>query len=146
MRIIPSLLRVLLATSLVLNGLGLPMPAHALEMQHSQASIENPSTHGPAHDKSLQDPPCHGEAAASVDTAAAGLAVEPGPQHPQPDKGSLDCCDSGSCDGVCMQSAYAVLAGKADIAGPLHLTPGARSIPDGTPTPALPHPIRPPIG
>ncbi len=146
MRIIPSLLRLLLATSLVLNGLGLPMPAHALEMQHSPGSMEHPATQGSAPDESSEPLPCHGEGAALAGSVALLVSAEPAPLDAQPDPGSIDCCDSGSCDGVCMQSTCAVLAARVVDAGALPVAPGARSIPAGTPTPALPHPIRPPIG
>lgn len=145
MRIAPSLLRVLLAVSLVLNGLSLPMPAHALGMQQSQLSNAHPGAHEPAQHKPSREPFCHGEAAAPGVNAAAVISAAAPPCH-QPDQGSIDCCDSGSCDNVCMQSACAVLTGKVLDAGPLPLAPGARAIPAGTPTPALPHPIRPPIG
>lgn len=146
MRMIPSLLRVLLVTSLVLNGLGLPMPAHALEMPHSQASMEPPATQAPAPDKSSEPLPCHGEGAALVGSVVLSVSAEPAPPDAQADPGSIDCCDSGSCDGVCMQSTCAVLAAGVADAEALPMAPAARSIPAGTPTPALPHPIRPPIG
>jgi len=146
MRIVPSLLRLLLAASLVLNGLGLPMPAHAMGAQHSQASIEHPVEHMPAHDDPSGQPPCHGESAVLVDTGADGVSVDPALPDPQPDPGSPGCCDGGNCDGVCMQSTCAVLNGRVFFSGQLSLAVDPRSMPAGLPAPALPHPIRPPIG
>ncbi len=146
MRIIPSLLHLLLAVTLVLNGLGLSMPVHAADLPHSQVTIALPGTHQPAHGESSKQPPCHGEASASVDTAVAVFSGQAALDSAHSGQGLPDCCENGTCDGVCMQSAFAVLAGKAYLPGPLPVAAGAHTIPAGTATPALPHPIRPPIG
>lgn len=135
-----TLLRLLLCLCFVLNGTTAAASAHLPMPEHiGAASIAADSTEATA----TQDESCHGH------DAAAMPSLDPAPTHtPEPaqPEHSPDCCTSGLCNCACVHIAQAgVPALQLPASSPDHAR-SVRALPLGHPAPALPHPIRPPIG
>ena len=109
--------RLLLAVAIVLNGMG--------------AAVA-----GAPHDHA---PPCHGHAM----VAEHAVDDAPQPDHRQPP--AQDCCEAGQCACACMQPVQAPPPARIAAAAPPGV-PVASPPASGRCGPALPHPIRPPIG
>ena len=131
MRLPPLLLHVLLSLALVANGIGTAMASLKTGCAHSEAAAA----------ATVEAPPCHDDMSS---TAASDDAV-PAPAATTDHEGCDDC--SGHCDcGGCVAHSQAALIPPtlllpvseriAHLAAHVH----ARA------TPALPHPVRPPIG
>ena len=135
------LLRLLLCLCLVLNGTAaasasahLPVP-----MLIDAASIAANTTSTAA----IQDEPCHGHDAAAMAVQDEAPATTPEPAQP---KHSPDCCKSGICNCACVHIAQAGVPALRIPALALDHARSVRPLTLGHATPALPHPIRPPIG
>lgn len=142
------LLHVLLSLALVANGIGAAMASAHAGCIHSApavagSSLADASVTGPT----AAEPPCHGdmapEAAPPMDDMAHHGA--PGDASSSDAHGSGDDCD-GACDCDCTAHCQAALMPPT-----LLLRASARIAHAETPTythaaPALPHPVRPPIG
>ena len=140
MRLIQRLLRLLLTVSMVVNGLGLA-PSHAMDRQHAPVAPKQPGVFGQAPNGSSEPPPCHRGVAPLVHGSEIAA---PAAQVPR-DSGSHNCCAIGSCEGVCKQSTFAILSELVFGVDPAPPAPAPNCFPGGAPSPALPHPLRPPI-
>ena len=137
----PILLRLLLCLCLVLNGtvaasasahLPMPEPTDAASIAANTTSIT-----------ATPDEPCHGHDAAAMTEQDEAPATTP---EPAPPKHSPDCCKSGLCNCACVHIAQAGVPALQIPAAMLDQTRSVRPLTLGHATPALPHPIRPPIG
>lgn len=140
------LLHVLLSLALVANGIGAAMASAAAGCVHSTATVATPVTEPPA-----VEPPCHGDmapeaAAAMPDTNMhdAAHASVPGDASSTDDHDD-DNCDS-ACDCACKAHAQAALMPPTLL---LHVSTRIAHADTSVyyhAAPALPHPVRPPIG
>ncbi|MGH8060403.1 MAG: CopL family metal-binding regulatory protein [Pseudoxanthomonas sp.] len=143
MSVWPTLLRVVLSVTLVLNGASGAAAAVRMPMSHAMGHTEAVLVVKESPDVSAAtDMPCHQTNGAVSEASVA--VVDPTPaksKHLAP-----DCCKSSSCNCVCVQAAQAppasafvttLLADHSQSVRPLLL---------GHPSPALPHLNRPPIG
>lgn len=130
------LLRVLLATALVLNGTGAAMAAVAMESQPIAASEAPVAVSKAEH-------PCHEMAGAAELAAEPEQSPPPAPdaKHPAP-----DCCKSSTCGCACVHGAQAATPAVVSEAQAPGRTPVPLPLATGHAAPALPHLIRPPIG
>jgi hypothetical protein len=146
------LLRLLLSLCLVLNGTA----AAAASAQLPMAQHTNPATAEAAHQgTSTEAMPCHGHhdamaAAMPGDASMHGIPMQhaPAANTPQPTKPkhTPDCCKSGTCRCACVHIAQVgVPALRIPDVAPDHQR-SVRALAPGHAAPALPHPIRPPIG
>jgi len=125
------LIRLLLSMALVLNG---TVPAMAAVRMQVPAGDAGQSSRTQAH------APCH---------AMASGAMEQAPAMPQPAKSpqkAPDCCKGGSCTCACVQPAQAPPSAAMAPTAAAAPSPAIRPLALGHASPALPHPIRPPIG
>ncbi|GAB3099687.1 CopL family metal-binding regulatory protein [Lysobacter terrae] len=146
------LLRLLLSLCLVLNGTGAAAASAHMPMQHESAPLGTEATTSAS--ASADAMPCHGghhEAAAMqspADPMAMGHASHDKaskPDHSRPGH-TPDCCKSGTCRCACVHVAQVgVPAMLLPAAVPAHER-SVRTLTLGHAAPALPHPIRPPIG
>ena len=123
------LLRLLLCLALLLNGTASAMAAARMAIPHAEPQGRTMQSAAPCHDMAMVD-----QAAASTDRA-------PEDGHPAP-----DCCESGICQCACVhaaQPAVPAMPAPGFIAGGSR---PAQAMPAGHADPALPHPVRPPIG
>ncbi|GAB3359079.1 CopL family metal-binding regulatory protein [Lysobacter tyrosinilyticus] len=141
------LLRALLSLCLVLNGV-----AGAAASVHMQLPMQAPVQMHQMHEvapasavASDDNMPCHGHHMASTAKLEVTTAPAPAPTESK-SKHTPDCCKSGTCRCACVHIAQVGVP-------TLHLPPAAldhdrsvRPLALGHATPALPHPIRPPIG
>lgn len=138
---LPLLLRLSLIAALLVSALGNAAAAVRMEFEHAAHA---PAATAAARSQAQAQPDpasaCHqaadAPAAAPADTAGDGGHGDPG----QP-----DCCQSGHCDGVCLQQVPAALPGLWTSMAIAVRLPAAARLPAGHPTPALPRPQRPPI-
>ena len=141
MRIVPTLLRVILALSLVLNGTG-------LATAHSGDADAHATAAAGMHQAPIEEVPCHGAAEAGVTThkpnsvAAEGEVAKAGTLDHQ---GDIDCCDMGTCDSACPQPLSAALLAAYVTAAHARPVSHPQAMPATRAGPRLPHPIRPPI-
>lgn len=129
------LLRMVLGVALVLNGAMGAFAATGMQMSHHAA----PGT-GQAIEEAAVETPCH----QAIGTTHTSPAVDPTPEPPR--HGGPDCCESASCTCICVQSVQ--VPPLHAVMSPAHLDhgQGVRPLSLGHSSPALPHPIRPPIG
>lgn len=137
MRIVPTLLRVILALSLFLNGTG-------LAAAHAGVSDAHASAAAGMHAAPVDEAPCHEEPDPG-DTGHGSHEVEVGKAGVVGHHADTDCCDMGTCDNACPQPLSAALV-AAYVSGP-HARPVShpQAMPATHAGPLLPHPIRPPI-
>lgn len=127
--------RLLIAVSLVLNGVGTAF-----------ASVQMlPGGGGHAgHAADTAMPPCHEGQAPETSTGHADTAADAnGRQAPN---SHADCCQPGACSCPCASHASAALVGIAPATACIAHAASVRPMALGHPSPALPHLIRPPIG
>jgi hypothetical protein len=143
MRPLPLLLHVLLSLALVANGIGAAMASAHAGCVHSATAVDRSSVEAAA----VAEPPCHGDMARE-----ATAPMDDRPHHDMPgDASSTDAHGSGddcgsACDCDCTAHCQAALMPPT-----LLLHPSARITHAETSNyihvaPALPHPVRPPIG
>lgn len=134
------LLRVFLSVCLLLNGAG----AGAVASAHGQAGTGESAVSAPRHAAMADVMPCHGghdeAGVATPPERAVPQAGHPTPRH------TPDCCTSGTCRCACVHIAQVgVPALPIPAIAPDHAR-SVRTLALGHAAPALPHPIRPPIG
>lgn len=134
----PFLLRVLLSLCLALNGL----PALAMHVP-VQAMAQADTSHEAAGAM-----PCHGDEAAAEPMThhAAATFAETDRASDDSTPPSPDCCETGACRCACVHFAQAVMPVLQVPAIAIARDHGVRALAPGHAAPALPHPIRPPIG
>jgi hypothetical protein len=132
------LLRVLLSLMLAVNGVA----AAAVSVQMADAVDAEAARAGDS--ATAVDMPCHARHAQAMpdDASPAAMAA----LAPATGKHASDCCKSGLCRCACTQGAHAVLLASVDSVRVAGHDSGARAPAVACPAPALPHPIRPPIG
>lgn len=159
------LLRILLSLALVLNGATPAMAAAQMDaaahrvqedvasqrathehVAHERAYGDAVHTHAAAPSMSTHAMPCHhdagtlpsrpADAAPAHDGATAGKG-----KHPSP-----DCCKTGTCHCVCVQTMQLLTVAWTAPASLLSQADPLRPVARGHDEPALPHLIRPPIG
>lgn len=128
----PTLLRVVLAVTLMLNGIA--AAAAAVQQVNMQAQ---PVAMGSADMGSMHAAmPCHEQAAqAGTDKAVADKVHA----------GKTDCCKSSSCSCACPFTAQAMLHAWVPAPAVFLRLRAVRPLALGHPAPALPSLIRPPI-
>ena len=122
------LLRLLLCVALLLNGTASAMAAARMAIPAAEPQGMAMQSAAPCHDMATMD---H-----AAEPAQASQGSDPAP----------DCCTSGICQCTCVHAAQIALP---FVLAPAFDARGARialSMPAGHAQPALPHPIRPPIG
>ena len=138
------LLRLLLSLCLVLNGTGtaaasahLPMKAIETAATAERTAGHAMPCHGGSHDMATMPPkqPPAGDSATNDSTPSAKSGHG---------KHSPDCCKSGTCRCACVHIAQAGVPTR--LPAVLAHGPSVRALALGHTAPALPHPIRPPIG
>jgi hypothetical protein len=151
MRIRPLLLHALLSLALVANGIGGAMASVHAACAHDTVAAAAPAA----------EPPCHEDVGADISNANTGMSgggmLHDGVPHGGLDQGSTsqhvstsDDEGCGDCAGHCQCACIA--NGLAALMPPTLLLYAATGIaytsaPSNTHTaPALPHPVRPPIG
>lgn len=123
------LLRLLLATCLILNGIGSSTASLRMELDHRVSAAAVAGL--PMAEMAPMESPSREHGVAASDHCA--------------DQSPADCCDPGQCDGACLHSAAAVAVGDVVVA-----LPGISDRLTDRPAPAhadptLPDPVRPPI-
>lgn len=136
------LLHALLSLALVANGIGAAMASASAGCVNATAAVASPVAEPPA-----VEPPCHGDMApeAASPMHDATHASLPGDASSADHHGDDDNCDS-ACDCACKAHGQAALMPPTLL---LHAC--IRIAHADTPVydhaaPALPHPVRPPIG
>lgn len=131
MLIWPILLRILLTAGLILNGSG-----YAAASVHAHAGAPAAAAcHGHAVEAAVLD-----RSAAVSDVAPATVPDDPAPPPPEG-------CGTDDCGCSCaQQSAAAVITGVHGGDAVIARERGIRIMASGRASPALPNPIRPPIG
>jgi hypothetical protein len=137
----PLLLRVLLCLCLVLNGVA----SAAASAQMPTSMHATAATPQPAIATASDDMPCHGHHDAMASMAKQHAPASEGPAPSKP-KHSPDCCKSGACRCACVHIAQVGVPALQIPAVALDHARSVRTLALGHPAPALPHPIRPPIG
>jgi hypothetical protein len=133
-----TLLRVFLSVALVLNGIGgaiasTRMHADQAATVERSASSKMASTGMPCHEHQLAQ-------------AGEGHSVPPSDPAPSGKSPTPDCCKSGICTCACAHAAQVALpAFQAAVPAPDHSL-AVNPLALAHAAPALPHPIRPPIG
>ena len=127
--------RLLIAVSLVLNGVGTAF-ASVQMLQGGEGHAEQ------AADTVM--PPCHEGQAPEASTGHSDMAEEAGDRKAT--NPHADCCQPGACTCPCASHAAAALVGIAPAAACIEHAISVRSMALGHASPALPHLIRPPIG
>ena len=140
----PILLRALISISLILNGSGYAVASTHMQMGHMStvASVPQP----PAEPVATAEPPCHQH---QVNASAAAAQLPDAVHDKAPAKSkhpSPDCCKSGACRGTCTHQAQTALHTHPLRYAGVEPVSGVRPLKPGHAAPALPHPIRPPIG
>jgi hypothetical protein len=98
----------------------------------------------PAAVAASDDMPCHGHHATAATAAPeAATAATPAPVKP---KHAPDCCKSGACRCACVHIAQVAVPVLQLPPAALDHARSVRPLALGHAAPALPHPIRPPIG
>lgn len=137
----PSLvLRLLLMVSLFFNGIGNAVAAVAMPAMMDGGSHALMALHDPEPPVASACEPAEG------DIAAIALSHPAAPSETHPADCEQDCCDQGDCRCPCMQLAQATLLDVPVVSTQLGHSRLAVFFPAGHATPALLHPIRPPIG
>lgn len=126
MRASATLLRFVIAVSLMLNGIGTAF-ASAQMLQGEGGRMD--------HAAETSMPPCH------EDQAPAEDALDGQAQVPQ-----SECCQPGSCTCPCASHTSVALVGKESATNHIAHAASAHAMTLGHAAPALPHLIRPPIG
>ena len=135
------LLRALLCLCLVLNGMAAASASAHLPMADHIGAASVAAN--PASMAATQDASCHGHGATAMADQDEATTATPEPAKP---KHSPDCCTSGICNCACVHIAQAgVPALQLPASSPDHAR-SVRALTLGHAAPALPHPIRPPIG
>ena len=140
MLIWPILLRILLTAGLILNGSG-----YAAASVHAHAGVDQSAPvaavcHGHEVDAAVPD---HSAAASGMAHAMLQDDVAQDDAPPAPSDG----CQTDDCGCSCaQQSAAAVITGVQDRNAVIAREHGTRGMASGRASPALPNPIRPPIG
>jgi hypothetical protein len=137
------LLRVFLSLCLILNGVASAAASAQMPMSMSPSMPMSPheTATTPPSITAADAMPCHGHHATAQQPAPASEA--PAPAQP---KHAPDCCKSGTCRCACVHIAQlGVPALQWPAAAPEHAR-SVRTLALGHAAPALPHPIRPPIG
>lgn len=142
MRPLPLLLHMLLSLALLANGIGAAMASAQAGCVHSATAVEMSVA-----ESSVAEPPCHGDMApeAASPMQHAVHASVPGDTSSTDGHGDDGNCDN-ACDCACKAHGQAALMPQT-----LLLHASARIAHADTPVydhvaPALPHPVRPPIG
>ncbi len=133
-------LRLLLAVSLVLTGVGNAVAAVSMTAQvvgSHHAALASPATE-PAAAAACQH--------RTVGTEVVGQATDDAQSSAQSTDCEKDCCTKGECECPCLQLAQATLLDVAFVAASIGHLRMASGFPVAFAPPALPHPIRPPIG
>ena len=130
------LLRILLTAGLILNGSGY---AAASVHAHSGVDLSTPRAAATCHVQQGTESPGHFVA----DSGLAQATTQDGPsEHP-----SRDACQADDCGCSCaQQSAAAVITGVHGRDAVIARERGIGVMASGRASPALPNPIRPPIG
>ena len=148
MRPFPLLLHMLLSLALLANGIGAAMASAHAGCVHSATGVALPVAESSVEAPPVAEPPCHGDMAQEAasplhhDAAHAGVPGDAAPTDDQRDDGNC----GGACDCDCTAHCQAALMPPT-----LLLHASARIAHANTPVydhaaPALPHPVRPPIG
>ncbi|QNP41741.1 CopL family metal-binding regulatory protein [Lysobacter solisilvae (ex Woo and Kim 2020)] len=131
------LLRFLLSLCLILNGTAALASAH-LPLQDAVPAAMHAS---PTATDAMADMPCHHGEHVVAATDAQGDA-----HHPKDSGTTPDCCKSGACRCVCVHAAPIGVPALQLASFPRAHERSVRRLVPGHAAPALPHPIRPPIG
>ena len=141
MRLRPLLLHAMLSLALVANGIGGAMASVHAACAHDTVAAAVPAA----------EPPCHEDTAAGASNAHSGMSDDnkhqsSTSQHAPPsgDEGCDDCADHCRC--ACIAHGLAALMPSTIL---LPVTKGIAYTPAPSyahAAPALPHPVRPPIG
>ncbi len=151
MRPLPLLLHVLLSLALVANGIGTAMAAAHAGCVHSATVVAEPSpADASVTGQGISEPPCHGDMAPEPTSPMDAIAHHgglggPGDASSADAQGGGDECDGG-CDCDCTAHCQAALMPPTLL---LHASARIAHAQSSTYThaaPALPHPVRPPIG
>ena len=135
------LLRLLLCVALVFNGAASAMASVQAMQMHAQMDAAAVPAHAHADAMAASAMPCHhGEQAQHGPPAESGEPAKNG--HPA----APDCCESNTCACACVTPVVAMVPTPAFRGIPLADAGHVRPMALGHPAPALPHPIRPPIG
>ncbi len=146
MRPLPLLLHVLLSLALLANGIGAAMASAHAGCAHS-ATAAAPSGAGSSTEQpSVDEPPCHDDMAAEAaapmqDTGHTSLPGDTSSTHAH-DSGD-DCGGACTCD--CTAHCQAALMPPTPMLHASARIAHAEAAAYTHATPALPHPIRPPI-
>ena len=146
MRLHPLLLHALLSLALVANGISGAMASVHAACAHDAIAAAAPAVEVPAAQAPAAEAPCHEDMGMETSSAASGM------DHPDKSQqaatsdgeGCGDCADHCQC--ACIANGLAALMPPTLL---LHAATGIAylSAPSYTHTaPALPHPVRPPIG
>ena len=151
MRLHPLLLHALLSLALVANGMSGAMASVHAACEHDAVAAAAPAVEvsvveAPAAQAPAAEVPCHEDMGTETSSAASGM------DHPDKSQqaatsdseGCGDCADHCQC--ACIANGLAALMPPTLL---LHAATGIAylSAPSYTHTaPALPHPVRPPIG
>lgn len=150
MRPPPLLLHMLLSLALVANGIGAAVASAHAGCAHSATVAAVSIAQFPAEQPALDEPPCHGDIAPEPASPMhdgkhhGGHASLPAEAH----DGAGDCgnaCD-GACTCDCTAHCQAALMPPTTL---LHVSARIAHAESSSYThtaPALPHPVRPPIG
>ncbi|WP_460823364.1 CopL family metal-binding regulatory protein [Lysobacter olei] len=124
MRFLPVLLRVLMATCLILNGIGTAMASASMGASDASSSLNSPR---------------------SVDTGPHAAALPDHASDPCAGQDLGDCCSPEQCDGACTQGVQADLF-QAQVPASIGFVEGPSERPAASRSdPALSQPVRPPI-
>lgn len=131
-------LRLLLCVTLTLNGVS--GASAAVRMAAGHAEHQGAAVQNAAVDQTM--PPCHGHDAMTMDDMAQSAVPPEAPATPEEPE---QCCDSSTCQCVCVHQCAATIVASL-LTAPLQPAAGIeRALDVSHRAPALPHLIRPPI-
>ena len=132
------LLRLLLCLGLILNGSVYAAASTQMQLNHLHTAVAAAQAAAAA---AAELPPCHeGMSMAGMDHGAPPAAPAGHDGH------APDCCQTSTCTCDCLQPAPVAAAGVAVLGSEIGHASIAPPRLAGHAPPALPYPIRPPIG
>lgn len=138
-------LHVLLSLALVANGIGAAMASAHAGCAHSATAVAVTVVESSVEPASADEPPCHGDMAPE---AASPMHDGDHANLPADAHGNGDCDDTckNACDCACTAHAQAALMPPTLLLRASARIAHAETFAYAYAAPALPHPVRPPIG
>lgn len=139
------MLRVLLVLTLMANGIGGAFAATRMQVESFGARIA--VVDAAQSDALAANDPCDEH----VEMDALAMDASATPSHmdsdaSDSDSGSADCCKAGQCVCACVLHAVGATVSVQVMESLIDRDTTVQVLSIGHPAPALPHPIRPPIG